>query len=536
MSTTLETIFNALGYGKEGQQTALTQLLQASGAFGELPDVQGIISESQAKAILKHVTFDTPEQAAHWLHDATQAHMLRRPAGVERCQCEEPELFRRHRSELLRALDAAGMLSAKAPAGKHYDHVLVLGAMEGAVNERLDVLPKLWNEGVRFDKIHLLGSDRPLDPSEPVHADSYGKGTEMQMMIARAHEKHNAWPEELQKLSLHPVNTPQQAHGRANTQDTIRSFLKDEEGKIQLKAGDRLLIISSQPHVAYQEAAVKSVLADSFQVETIGAPAAEESLKISVGMDAIARQIDVGFPKLLEALKSQKNALPEPLVMLDPAGIKVDAATYQFRSGGNGATGVTQKGKFDAERWDPILHGNPVLVHERLDGTQFIADGHHRLDLATRLNAQGVGPGNIAAMVLRETDGYTAQDARIIAAYRNMAEKSRGRLEPEEYVDYARVVQEAQQLPSEHKQKLPRIEMKDNVKIFCDLAQLPKEALALVMQKYVPPEMAAKVPEFAPNNPDRQLSIMRIMAEPQAKNWTTAVDASRAPAAASLSR
>src|SRR5436309_3253592 len=94
-----------------------------------------------------------------------------------------------------------------------------------------------------------------------------------------------------------------------------------------------------------------------------------------------------------------------PITLLDPNNIRTDAATYQFRSHGDGQ-GVTAEGRYNTDRWDPIIHGDPRLVHQRLDGSLYVADGHHRLDLAKRLNAQGAGPGAIAATVLREADGY----------------------------------------------------------------------------------------------------------------------------------
>src|SRR5205085_1114674 len=110
-----------------------------------------------------------------------------------------------------------------------------------------------------------------------------------------------------------------------------------------------------------------------------------DQLKVSVGMDTLARQVDVGYAQVLEKLKTEPSELKTPVVMVDPAKIKTDAATYQYRAGGDG-NGVTKRGRYQSERWDAILHGDPLLLHERTDGTLFVADGHHRLDLAKRLN------------------------------------------------------------------------------------------------------------------------------------------------------
>jgi hypothetical protein len=330
---TLQPIFHVLGYRSEVQQRSLIKLLEVSGAFGELPGVDGTLNDRQAQAILTSVTFSDAVAAAHWLHDTTQEHMLRRPPGVERHECEEPEHFRRHRGELLNALRRFGALSEAKPKAKHYDHVLVLGAIESAVTARLVTLKELYGQGVRFDNIHLLGSERPLDPRyEPLATIAVEGGakcsTEMQMMIARAYETNETWPEDLQEVHFTSVTTPTQVHGRANTRDTIVSWLKTKP-----KPG-RVLVISSQPLVGYQDAAVKSMLPAEFTVETVGASIAEDSLKISVAVDSIARQIDVGFLKLLETLTTMQPSLRP----VDLANTATDPATYQFRFNADAAS------------------------------------------------------------------------------------------------------------------------------------------------------------------------------------------------------
>ncbi|MDE3037322.1 MAG: hypothetical protein KGJ21_02525, partial [Pseudomonadota bacterium] len=189
------------------------------------------------------------------------------------------------------------------------------------------------------------------------------------------------------------------------------------------------------------------------------------------------------------------------LVMLDPAAIETDAATYQFRSGGDG-NGVTRARRYDCDRWDPILHGDPLLVHERLDGRVFVADGHHRLELAQRLNTAGAGPGPVAAQVLREADGYTAQDARIIAAYKNIA---RGQTDP---VDTARVLKEADS-GHVHTHLLPQLDMNQGNLALCHyLSKLPEQALGMVQSGDVPAVMAAGV-AVRVQEPRQQVEVMQ---------------------------
>ncbi len=114
---------------------------------------------------------------------------------------------------------------------------------------------------------------------------------------------------------------------------------------------------------------------------------------------------------------------PAELVDIDPTEVEVDARTFQFK-GGSDAQGVTGALK-DVKQFDRRLAG-VALIWERKDGTRFIADGHQRLGLARRALAAGQDPRDVRlnGFVLRELDGVSAQDARQMAAIKNMAEGS----------------------------------------------------------------------------------------------------------------
>ncbi|MDX1974494.1 MAG: hypothetical protein SFT92_02335 [Rickettsiales bacterium] len=165
------------------------------------------------------------------------------------------------------------------------------------------------------------------------------------------------------------------------------------------------------------------------------------------------------------------------MTMLDPKQIKVDADTYQFRAKGD-AKGVTDAGRHQETEWDPIIHGNPILVHQRLDGSFFVADGHHRVDLAKRLQTEGKGPSTIAAMVLREADGYTPEDVKIIAALKNINDGHSS------VVEAARVIQETQRGIAGgkiHEHLLPKLDdNKTLLKQSTALSHLSQQGLARV--------------------------------------------------------
>lgn len=177
-----------------------------------------------------------------------------------------------------------------------------------------------------------------------------------------------------------------------------------------------------------------------------------------------------------------------PVTQLDPHAIKVDAATYQFRLSADAKSGVTKQHCYIDTQWNPQKHGNPLLLHERLDGTLYVADGHHRLDLAKRLNAQGQEPKTVNAYILREAEGYTAKDVRLIAAYRNMAHDHTS------MVESARIIKEARATPGVHARWLSFMQMdKSKLALSYTLSGLSDHALDTIEQAALLPQTAASV-------------------------------------------
>jgi ubiquinone biosynthesis protein COQ9 len=104
----------------------------------------------------------------------------------------------------------------------------------------------------------------------------------------------------------------------------------------------------------------------------------------------------------------------------DPNEIKVDAETFQFKAGGD-IYGVTERLK-DVKQWDPIS-ANTVIVYEKADGDKFIVDGHQRLALAKKLLAENPDQKiDIIGFPLREIDNVSMEEAKIIAAFKNIRE------------------------------------------------------------------------------------------------------------------
>ena len=96
--------------------------------------------------------------------------------------------------------------------------------------------------------------------------------------------------------------------------------------------------------------------------------------------------------------------------------LSADAKTFQYKGNGD-ENGVNDYLKGVAE-WDAVS-AMGGMVYQYADGRMVIADGHQRLGLAKRLQADGkLTPWTVA--VYREVDGFTPVEVRRIAALKNM--------------------------------------------------------------------------------------------------------------------
>jgi hypothetical protein len=170
------------------------------------------------------------------------------------------------------------------------------------------------------------------------------------------------------------------------------------------------------------------------------------------------------------------------VVALDPATIKADPARFQFKAGGD-AAGVTES-LTGVRRWNDDAAG-VALVWEDKAGERFIVDGHQRLGLAKRLQAEGQNP-TLRAIVLREADGVTADDAMFRGAMKNLAEGG----ESTKAVDVAKVFRRGGTSDAVAASIPPRRQAyRDGLA----LARLGEDAFTMVVNDRVPAAYAAEV-------------------------------------------
>lgn len=234
--------------------------------------------------------------------------------------------------------------------------------------------------------------------------------------------------------------------------------------------------------------------------------AAQESA--GEGLSARPRQASKAPEPLGEALPRSGEGVSGMFYRFDPDDLETDASAYQFKAGGDEA-GVTDR-LAGVTRWHPERAGLTV-VHERLDGTRYIADGHQRLGLARRIAAGDPDQKpRLTGMLYREADGYSVDDVRVLAALKNIAEGSGSA------IDAAKVLRarpgEALNLP----------ESSALVRDAQGLARLSDDAFGMVVNELVPPRFASLVGRIAADEVAKHAEVLKVLARQKPGSVTEA--------------
>lgn len=202
-----------------------------------------------------------------------------------------------------------------------------------------------------------------------------------------------------------------------------------------------------------------------------------------------------GQPRILE---SKKIKLEE---------LKLYPKDYQFRLGANG-NGVAASHEIKDENWDSLKHGAAILVHHRKDKDgnweYAVVDGHHRVNFAKKLAAQGKGPTELDAYVLEEEQVNT-KTAKVLAG---LIDISRGETN---VGDAAAVIKESLETGVNDK-VFPELQPVGNLPKAYKLASLNYGSLAKISKGEVPVEAAEMVVDKVkdPRKRDRVIEIIGV--------------------------
>jgi len=237
--------------------------------------------------------------------DITQEKFFqKKPDGQRKERWEIEEVVPHLREDVMPILDKLGMLKEFFPSEKKYDSALILGALTPSVRKRLNYLGDLWENGIRFDKIVFLGGERPLEPTKESPGILFDRKNEellirvdwqppKEMPKTELEMMRMVWdqaklPREMKKIRTQWIDAPMKPNSagikllRPTTEDSIKIWreVKPIERKI--------LAVSNNPHIGYQESVLKTYLPKDFNVETVG-PAASLKLPLAFYLGEMSR-------------------------------------------------------------------------------------------------------------------------------------------------------------------------------------------------------------------------------------------------------
>ena len=205
-------------------------------------------------------------------------------------------------------------------------------------------------------------------------------------------------------------------------------------------------------------------------------------------------------PEMIEAATDNLNGV---MFSVNPRDVNVDAKRFQFKEGGD-EYGVTERLRGVTE-WDPIKAGT-VIFWEDVDGKIFVADGHQRVGLARRIQAQKPDEKiEIIGYKLRETDGVSAKKARVIAAMTNIAQGTGTA------IDAAKVLRIE---PGRIAELPPQSVL---VRQARDLVNLSDQAFGAIVNEVIPANYGAIVGRLI-DDPDLQNAAIAVLAKSDPAN------------------
>ncbi len=248
------------------------------------------------------------------LVNTTQSAWLRNK-NLERYQIEQKN-HPKH-NELIPSFKALKMIDEVKPLSKHYDCAVVHGASLETFRMRVAYLINLYNEGIRFDKVIILTGMRLLFPTEPRSAlvlarppfiiskswvDNSAAPFETEADMAKLVWDQAEMSSEMRLLPTHIIVAPTNNGVRPNTRDTINYWLKQEP--VQLK---KVLAVSNQPYVVYQDDILRHLLPAGTILETVGSGCPSQDIESMLVLDSLARVLYVWKEQSFDNKKASVN-------------------------------------------------------------------------------------------------------------------------------------------------------------------------------------------------------------------------------------
>lgn len=198
-------------------------------------------------------------------------------------------LMTEHKETIIKNLRALGMIDRLYPPQHHYSYLMILSDHRFSVQERVNHVQLLTDEGYTFDHIALLSGHMPLEEDEqeglPAEVSTQ---TEMIIHLYNKLPCSTKYPLSV-IIDSAMIKRPDGSEARPNTDTTYVDFMKTVQTRDDLKDGSCLVISQAQYALRQTEVGKRLVDQTRFPMHAAG-PASSPDTDIVVRIDEFARR------------------------------------------------------------------------------------------------------------------------------------------------------------------------------------------------------------------------------------------------------
>jgi len=240
--------------------------------------------------------------------------------------------------------------------------------------------------------------------------------------------------------------------------------------------------------------------------------AAEHTARAQAAAEAAETGVEPPMPDRPAMAVPERSYAGGDFEEVDPLSLEVQPDVFQFKSDIVAEGGVTPKLQGVTE-WVPE-RGGIAIVFEYADGRRAIADGHQRVALARRIMANDPRQKiTLMSRVFREADGFSADDVRVIAALKNIAEAADGMT--------TRMSRDAAKVLRVRPEAIADMPTGPGIARARALSNLGDEAFGLYINEVIPERFAELVGRMV-DEPDMQLAMVRLLEKVEPETTTQA--------------
>lgn len=172
-------------------------------------------------------------------------------------------LDNRKKEKLIKLIKSSELAKERPPTRKHYDAVIIMGYSKDHLQKRIDYLIKLFEQGIVFDKIYLLGSTRKLKIStefeQSVAPNFSNKNILIEDLWAQTNKSELLKKIPFEIIKVHKIST----QFGATSEKLLKTVMERYNGETK---GRKFLIIADG-HSAGSRASLAESVLEPYQVE-----------------------------------------------------------------------------------------------------------------------------------------------------------------------------------------------------------------------------------------------------------------------------